>query len=66
MNLLLLVTNLQLFSLFLNAFLHLGFFKKHTLNESECIFWGEEGSSGLTMGSVWLIVQGGEGVLVSA
>ena len=66
MNLLLLVTNLQLFSPFLNAFLHLGFFKKHTLNESECIFWGEEGLSGLTVGSVWLIVQGGEGVLISA
>ena len=43
MNLLLLVTNLQLFSLFLNAFLHLGFFKKHTLNESECIFGGGGG-----------------------
>ena len=30
----------KLFSPFLNAFLHLGFFKKHMLNESEFIFGG--------------------------
>ena len=34
------------------------------LNESECFFWGEEGLSGLTAGSVWLIVQSGKGTLV--
>ena len=54
----------KLFSPFLSAFLHLRFFKKHMLNDSECFFWGEEGLSGLTAGSVWLIVQGGKGALI--
>ena len=54
----------KLFSPFLNAFLHLRFFKKHMLNESECFFGREEGLSGLTVGSVWLIVRGGKGALI--
>jgi len=54
----------KLFSPFLNTFLYLGFFEKHTSNESECIFWGQEGLSGLTAGSLWLIVQVGKGFRV--
>ena len=34
------------------------------LNESECFFGGEEGLSGLTARSVWLIVRGGKGALI--
>lgn len=39
----------------INEFLHLGFCKKHMLNESGCVFWGEKGLSRLTAGSVWYI-----------
>ena len=55
----------KLFSPFLNTFLHLGFFEKHTSNESECIILGAAGwLKGLTAGSLWLIVQVGKGALI--
>lgn len=49
---------------FLNAFLHLGLSKKHTLSEGGwCVFTGGEGTSGLTAESMWLILRG-VGVLI--
>ena len=40
----------KLVSPYLNAFLHLGFSKTHTLSEAGCVSYGGEGGSGLLVG----------------